>query len=319
MLRVALPLAVTVAVAVALPAPAQSLPSAERIVAELLKDQLLSPSDKVWIALPSDDRSEREIAACDALSMALSARGIAVAWDVGMASAPAGGGFQEQLAALKGMGATKLLSLGRSDDLGNLTLRIADLPGGWLRSIRTVTLDRNVRDERLEGKASILPAERTATWSPRQGVGVQYSSLSGSGASYRRWSENGWGFQVAGIPALSFTDSRTTGFVNLGLQGMSPLLKTDRLRLYTLLGLGALYRPNEVRHTYDPETQLSTSYVGTAWDLGLAPGVGVDYRIHDRFLLTGALGYTFSRQSFGPATSSYGYSPGVTLGTLIEW
>gem|GEM_PF-2110833 len=329
MFRVALPLAIPAVaailstVSIALPAHAQSPSVADRFVQDMLQQKQLLPTDKVWLAPPSGERSARDVAVCDAVGAALAAQGIAVMWDVGMAESVTTGGFQQQLAALKDMGVTQLISFGHADDRGNLTVRLVEVPGGWLRSARNVNLDAtgmaSPPSTIAVGPTGIIFSDRLVTWNPRHGLGIQYSSLSGSGATYRNWLDNGWGYQVAGIPAISFSDNRTTGFVNLGLQGMAPILKTDRLRLYSLLGIGALYRPNDVRYIYDPGTGVSTDRTGDAWDIGLAPGIGLDFRIYDRFLLTGALGYTFSRQSFAADAPTYAYSPGISLGTIIEW
>ncbi len=304
----------------ALPAHAQSASATDKAVQDLLDQKLLRPADRVWLALPAGDRAASDLAVADAFGKALTAKGVAVMGNVGMAPVPTTGGFQQQLDALRTMGVTKVLSFGQTDDLGNLTVRVSEIPGGWLTAVRSVNLGAtgvtSPTGTVTLGPSGVIPAERVVPWNPRHGVGLQYSALSGSGAAYRHWSESGWGVQIAGIPALSFSDNRTSGFVNLGLQGMKAFLKTDRLRLYTLLGVGALYRPNETRYT---SPTASAPLTGSAWDLGLAPGLGIDYRIQDRFILTGALGYTFSRQSFASEVPTYAYSPGITLGTMIEW
>jgi hypothetical protein len=311
--------------AIAQPAHAQSLTAADHVVQDLLAQKALLATDKVWLAQDADEPSTRDIAIADTFSKALTARGLAVMGNVGMAQVPAEGGFQVQLDTLRAMGVTKLLSFGQRDDLGNLTVRIVEVPGGWLKHVSTVNLGSGAVAA-APGTVTIgptgdrvIPSERLIPWNPRHGVGLQYSSLSGSGASYRHWTESGWGYQIAGIPALAYNQNQISGFVNLGLQAMRTVLKTDRLRLFTLLGIGALYQPNLKRSRYDDATQAFVSQTGEAWDVGIAPGLGVDYLIHDRFVLTGALGYTFSRQSFSAETPSYAYSPGLTLGTLIEW
>jgi opacity protein-like surface antigen len=323
MLRVVPVLAlVTAFAAIAPPAQAQSVAAADRLVQELLAAQDLQPSDRIWIALPLGEPSARDVAVADALSEALTARGLTVMGNLGIAPSPTDSyGFQTQLAALKAMGVTKILGVGQTDDLGNLKLRIIEAPGGWLKRVKTVNLGDVASESKtmLAGPGGVIPVERLVSWNPRHGVGLQYSSLSGSGATYRHWTESGWGIQLAGIPALTFTNNRMEGFVNVGLQGMRSFLKTDRLRLYTLLGIGALYRPNVTYSRFDPDSQTYSPKTGDAWDLGLAPGLGMDYRVHDRILLTGALGYTFSRQSVSTDAPTYAYSPGFTLGTLIEW
>lgn len=299
---------------------AQSLPATDRIVQELLTQGQLSTTDKVWLAPPSDERTANDLAVCDALAASLSARGIAVAWDVGLARSIAAGGYRDQLTALQAMGVTRVLSFGSADDLGQISLRVVQVPGGWLKSVRQVDLAEaetpvaSAREARLERLAPV-----PFNWNPQHGLGVQYSSLSGSGATYRRWLPSGWGVQIAGIPALSMTNNQAQGFVNLGLQGMAPLLKTDSLRLYTLLGVGALYQPKVTRYSYDYEKQQDNSRSAEAWDIGIAPGIGLDFRVHERILLTGALGYTFSRTTYGGDPARYGYSPGITLGSMVEW
>ena len=323
MLRVAPVLALVASVAaIAPPAHAQSAAAADRLVQELLDTQDLKPSDRVWIALPLGEPSARDVAVADTLSEALYARGLTVMGNLNIAPSPTDSyGYQSQLAALKAMGVTKVLGIGQTDDLGNLKLRVIEIPGGWLKRVRTA----NLGDVAVEAPAVVVgpngvtTVERVVSWNPRHGVGVQYSSLSGSGATYRHWTQSGWGVQIAGIPALSFANNRTEGFVNLGLQGMHSFLKTDTLRLYSLLGIGALYRPNVSRSYFNSDSQSYVTVVGDAWDVGLAPGLGMDYRVFDRILLTGALGYTFSRQSFAAEAPTYGYSPGITLGTMIEW
>lgn len=323
MLRVAPVLALTVAIAAVAPAAhAQSAAAADRLVQDMLASQDLQPSDRIWIALPLGEPTARDMAIADTLSEALSARGLTVMGNLGIAPSPTDSyGFQTQLAALKAMGVTKILGIGQTDDLGNLKLRVIEVPGGWLKRVKTVNLGDVATPDKtvLVGPSGAIPVERLVSWDPRHGVGLQYSSLSGSGATYRHWTPGGWGVQIAGIPALSFNNNRTEGFVNMGMQGMRSFLKTDRMRLYGLLGVGALYRPNISRSRVDPDTTTYSTVTGDAWDLGLAPGLGMDYRVHDRILLTGALGYTFSRQSFSTDAPTFAYSPGITLGTMIEW
>lgn len=313
---------VSMIAAIAPPAHAQSVQAADRLVQELLTAQDLQPSDKVWIALPLGEPSARDLAIGDALSEALTERRITVMGNLGFAPSPTDSyGYESQLKALKNMGVTKILGISQSDDLGNLKLRIVEVPGGGLKRVKTVNLGdlAPTQPTVIVGPGGVVPAERVVSWNPRHGVGLQYSSLSGSGAAYRHWTESGWGFQIAGIPAVSFANNRTEGFVNFGLQGMRSVLKTDSLRVYTLVGIGALYRPNVTRSRFDPDSNSLVTQSADAWDAGLAPGVGVDYRVHDRILLSGALGYTFSRQSYSSEAPTYAYSPGFTLGTMIEW
>lgn len=318
------------AIVLAAPARAESFSAADQFVTDLMQRKLILQSDKVWLATQTSNRSAQDLAACDAISGALAAQGVAVMWDVGLVSTPATGSFQDQLTALKNLGASKLMALGPIDDMGSMTVRIVEVPSGWLKGVRTARLSRigAISGEPIQSAPEVpatsiapisvsLPSDNTFQWTPSHGVGLQYSLLSGSGVTYRRWHENGWGYQVSGIPALSFSSGKASGFINLGMQGMLVHLQTNRMRLYSMFGIGAYYRPSETRY-YTPEGTYGER-TGEAWDIGIAPGLGLDYRLYDRFVLTGALGYTFSRQKFHIDPETYGYSPGVSLGLMLEW
>lgn len=295
-----------------LAALAQPPAGTDQAIASLLEERLLLPSDRVWLALPPGEPTAQDLAVADAFLQALTARGMAVSGHLGLAQTPSTGGFLQQLDALRALGVTKILSFGRTDDVGTVTVRLADVPGGWLSTVRTVNLSAS-RPPASPGAGSFLADAGLVSWNPKHGVGLQYSSLSGSGATYRHWFASGWGAQIAGIPAISVENLQTSGFVNLGVQGMRSILKTDRLRLYGLVGAGMLYRPNVTAYA-DP-----TPVTGNTWDLGLAPGLGLDYRVFDRVLLSGAMGYTFSRHAPVSGPPRYAYSPGFTLGAMIEW
>ncbi len=131
-----------------------------------------------------------------------------------------------------------------------------------------------------------------------QGVGIQMSWLSGSGFAYRRWLDNGWGFQVAAFP-LVLTDYY---FFNPGGQVMKELFRNGNLRAYALSGVGA--------------AMYGSTYGASGMDLGIPVGGGVDWFWGENLSINFGLGYTLS---FHSNRRSPTLEPGGTVGVMLEW
>ncbi|MNX57337.1 hypothetical protein D3C86_881530 [compost metagenome] len=149
--------------------------------------------------------------------------------------------------------------------------------------------------------ATAVAAEQPAPSNPN-GLGLSVSTLAGSGVTYRRWLDNGLGFQVAGVPFMGMKDDGSLGgFYNIGAQVMYAPLRFDNVSFYGMLGAGV----------------GNNLYAGRS-DAGIAPGVGMDWSLSPNFALVAALGYTLSMtQTASPRRTTYGLSPGFTVGGLV--
>jgi hypothetical protein len=136
----------------------------------------------------------------------------------------------------------------------------------------------------------------------RNGLGLGVSTLAGSGITYRRWLDNGVGFQVAGIPFVGMKDDGSLGgFYNIGAQVMYAPLRFDSVVCYGMLGAGV----------------GNNLYAGKS-DAGIAPGIGLDWYLSPSFVLVTTVGYTLSMtQTLSPRRTTYGLSPGFTVGGLV--
>lgn len=158
-----------------------------------------------------------------------------------------------------------------------------------------------------------------AAWEPKDehGLGASLSWVAGSGVSYRRWWKNGFGLQVAAVPLLSLQDSNLTGLMNIGIQGMGPIVHNRVFRAFWLLGYGVAFDRGVFYRNVSQDGTLSSAY---RLDQGIAPGVGLDWMIAPNLALHGAIGYTVS---FSGTTESGslqlrpGFAPGVALGSYF--
>lgn len=152
--------------------------------------------------------------------------------------------------------------------------------------------------------AAALAASSAAL--PRHSLGVSVSWLTGSGLTYRRWFENGLGFQVAGVPMLTTTNT----FVNVGGQVMQLITKNDAFCLYGLTGFGVGYSASNGFGTGVPINHT---------DIGIPLGVGMDWYVTRDVACTLAIGYTLSTSFNGAQSAGYGFTPGFSFGTILEW
>ncbi len=295
---------------VALPAAAQT---AAGWADSLIKKKLVAPGDRVWLQPVELKWSQADLQVMDDLTAALLARKVAVVRDLSFPGPRPED--REPLEHLKGLGVSKVLSYTRGVDDDSANFRVVEVPSGLVVAVEPISA-KGEPDKATIAETPVRPVNYG------RAMGLSVSNLSGSGITYRRWFENDWGYQVAGIPFVSVSNNEPSGFVNLGVQGMMPFFKGQRVRLYGLLGLGALY--NRTQTTAYPPQNPDGTYppgvpaVSERWDLGVAPGVGVDYLFFNNLGVTAAVGYTFSRQS-GTQGASWGLSPGGSFGVLVYW
>ncbi len=156
-----------------------------------------------------------------------------------------------------------------------------------------------------------------AAWEPKDqhGIGVTVSWVAGSGVSYRHWWQNGFGFQVAAVPLISYQNDSLSGLMNVGVQGMGPIVLNRTFRLFWLLGYGA---------AFDRGYFYNLSYAGKPdayrLDQGVAPGVGLDLMITPNFALHAGLAYTVSysgNSETGTLVLKPGFSPGGAIGSYF--
>lgn len=149
--------------------------------------------------------------------------------------------------------------------------------------------------------AGLLEASPLA--SHTQGVGVQVSWLSGSGLTYRRWLDNGFGFQVSGVPFLTSGSS----FINVGGQVMKEFFRSRTVRGYGLLGAGLAYSYGGT--SYDNNgAQVAAP---TSLNVGIPLGIGGEWFVTDNLAFTAGAGYTLA--------FPLSFSPGGTIGLMLEW
>lgn len=289
--------------AVAAPAQAQvaTASTAERFAEALARRKLVEASDRLWLAPDPLRWDAAEVTFLDALTAALIARGLQV-----MRSPAVVAPGREGLAVPKDLGVTKVLSYTLLRDDERATFRLIDARSGLVQVVEPLSTAQ---------AAPSAPAE----FAPRnymRALGVGASNIAGSGLTYRRWYENGWGYQVAGLPIVTVDQNVWRTWVNLGAQAMLSIYRTDRVRLFGLLGLGAAYTSNP---NYDPNTGTYTGASSNRWDLGVAPGIGADVFVFNNVALTAALGYTVSRTTLDAEVPQYGLNPGATVGVLVYW
>lgn len=299
---------------IAAPAAAQS---ATGWVETLIQKKLVTPGDRIWLSPMELKWSAADLQSLDDLTAALLAYKVPVVRDLAFPS-DLGGDPRRPFAMLKELGVTKVLSYTRARDEDSAAFRILEVPSGLVLAVETITAPTHPQPD----KPGIAETpSRPANYS--RALGLSLSFLSGSGLTYRRWFANDWGVQVAGIPFVTVSNSVPTGFLNLGLQGMMPLFKGERIRLYGLMGVGAGYNVSNYA-TYpapgpDGIVGAPVMVFRDRWDLGVAPGLGLDYLFYNNFALTGAVGYTFSRTSGNDAAPSWALGPGGTIGALVYW
>lgn len=296
----------------AAPAAAQT---ADGWVDALIQKKLVGPGDRVWLSPLELSFSAADLQFLDDLSAALIARKVTVVRDLAFPSSSASD-LRQPLGMLKELGVTKVLSYTRARDEGSANFRVLEVPSGMALAVETITAEARQPDKPTIAETPYRPANYT------RALGVTVSYLSGSGLTYRHWLENDWGFQVSGVPFMSLQEGQLTGFANLGLQAMMPIFKGDRVRLFGLLGFGAAYTANRNASYPDGNYSNPVYTLATRTDLGIAPGIGLDYLFFNNFALTAALGYTFSqttRSDYQNGAPQPGLSPGGTIGALIYW
>lgn len=301
----------------ALVAPMVALPAAAQTAAgwadSMIKKKLVAPGDRVWLQPLELKWSAADVQLMDDLTSALLARKVAVVRDLTFPGpAPED---REPLEHLKGLGVSKVLSYTRARDDESANFRVIEIPSGLVVAVETISA-KGEPDKATIAETPVRPTNYA------RALGLSASNLSGSGLTYRRWFENDWGVQVAGIPFVTVTNNLPSGFVNLGLQGMMPFFKGERVRLYGLLGVGAAYSLNRYS-TYVPGPGGADGSMVTTttdrWDLGIAPGIGLDYLFFNNLAVTTAVGYTVGRTSGSQQDPSWSLSPGGSIGVLVYW
>lgn len=296
-------LSALLALSVAMPAQAQvaTASTAERFADALAKRKLVDPSDRLWLAPDPLRWDGAEVTFLDALTAALMARGFQV---MRAPAVVAAGHEAARYPALKDLGVTKVLSYTLLRDDERATFRLMDARTGLVQVVEPVATTQ---------AAPATPAE----FAPRNylhALGAGGSNISGSGITYRRWFENGWGYQVAGLPVVTVDQSGWRTWINLGAQGMLSIYRTDRVRLFALAGLGAAHSSTPL---YDGSGAVSGA--STRLDLGVAPGIGADVFVFNNVALTASLGYTLSRTTLNTPTPQWGLNPGASFGALVYW
>lgn len=148
----------------------------------------------------------------------------------------------------------------------------------------------------------------------RNGVGLSASWLAGSGITYRRWLDNGFGYQVAAIPFFQPNNGEAIGFVNFGVAAMGTLLRAESFRGFWILGYGTYLTRENVFGANGDRTVKALA------DLGIAPGFGIDYLIGQNLALHAGLAYTVSFKIRPPervAEAGWGFGPGGQIGTFF--
>lgn len=292
-------LAALSALLAAAPAQAQvaTANTAERFAETLATRKLVEPSDRLWLSPDPLRWDAAEVTFLDALTAALVARGFQVMRAPSVVSErPAA-----RPAEPKELGATKILSYTLLRDDERATFRLMDARTGLVQVVEPLSTTQAA----------------AAEFAPRnylRALGVGGSNLAGSGLTYRRWFENGWGYQVAGVPLVSVEQNTWRTWVNLGAQAMLSIYRTDRVRLFGLAGLGAAYASNPVMDQTGAFTGTTTRL-----DIGLAPGIGADVFVFNNVALTASLGYTFSRTTVDALAPQWGLNPGGSFGAMIYW
>jgi len=139
---------------------------------------------------------------------------------------------------------------------------------------------------------------------PPDAIGLGVSWVSGSGLVYRHWVDETWGFQLGGIPYVQ----GTFAFVNFGGQIMYRAIKRYPYQFSPLLGIGYAYNKNSwfVQN-------------GEKTDIGLAPGVQLEYALNRNLWAYAHIGYTMGAQITTGATPSADFRPGGGLGMFFAF
>ena len=139
-------------------------------------------------------------------------------------------------------------------------------------------------------------------FSASSNLGVQYSTISGSGLCYRGWGADGLGFSVAGIPYQTTDGEKATGFINFGGQVMKAIYEGPMTRLYGLAGAGTGIFFDSGRR-----------------DQNLTLGIGADWAMSQKFLFTAAIGYSQSSQFRDAGKNTSTFEPGYTFGMFFAF
>ena len=146
------------------------------------------------------------------------------------------------------------------------------------------------------------PASALA-FAAKNNLGVQFSTISGSGICYRSWLSDGFGFSVAGIPYQTTDGDKQSGFINFGGQVMKSFYEGPLSRLYALAGAGTGI-------FFDSNRQ----------DTNFSAGLGVDYVMAPKVLLTAAIGYSQATQNRRNENKiSTSFEPGYTVGFFFAF
>ncbi len=163
------------------------------------------------------------------------------------------------------------------------------------------------RESRQSAPAPAEAEEEAPASSPTFGyknnLGAQFSTISGSGICYRSWLSDGFGFSVAGIPFQTTDGDKQSGFVNFGGQVMKSFYEGPMARLYALAGAGTGI-------FFDSNRQ----------DTNVSAGLGADYVMAPKVLLTAAIGYsqaTQNRRNENKVSTSF--EPGYTFGVFFTF
>jgi hypothetical protein len=140
------------------------------------------------------------------------------------------------------------------------------------------------------------PAHAQAVASDRHAVGVYVSNIAGSGLTYTRNFNNGWGFHVSGIG----WGQGGSAFYNFGGAVTKDFVERD---------WGAVYGLAAVGYGVDLFTGFSGSKPGANIQSNFAPGVGLRYH-----MLQLELGYSIFANANGP-----GFTPAGGAGLLFHF
>jgi len=135
---------------------------------------------------------------------------------------------------------------------------------------------------------------------PPDAIGLAVSWVSGSGLMYRHFFDD-WGIQVCGVPYVT----GNVAFLNFGGQVMYRVIKRYPFQFSPLLGVGYAFNKN---------TFLSASEKA---DMGIAPGVQLDYAFNRNLWAFAHIGYTFGAQVTTSMTADF--KPGGGLGAYFAF
>lgn len=147
-----------------------------------------------------------------------------------------------------------------------------------------------------------IVAERTAADSPYplDAIGLTVSWVSGSGLMYRHFFDD-IGIQVSGVPYVT----GDVAFLNFGGQVMYRVIKRYPFQFSPMIGVG--YAFNKNTFLSGPEKA----------DMGIAPGVQLDYAFNRNLWAFAHIGYTFGAQVTSSMTADF--KPGGGIGTYFAF